>query len=96
MKYWNELMAIETESIRLECLKSLVNVVAAGIENSNREEIANAIWHISGSLDDIDTKLKQAYSNCFDAVRDDDFDNTEYEFDELQTAVNSWHQNKTE
>jgi hypothetical protein len=96
MKYWNELIAIESESIRLECLKSLVNVVANGSEGSTHQEMTNALWHISGSLEDINEKLKQAYSDCFDAVRDEDLKIPDYEFDELQTAVNSWHQNKTE
>ena len=105
MKYWNELIAIETESIRLDCLKSLVNVVANGCEGSTREEITNSLWHITGALEDINEKLKDAFSTCFDAVRDDSCGkimpkadegalvNTEYKFDELQSVVNSWARN---
>ena len=74
MKYWNELTAIEEQSIRLDCLKSLVSVVASGVDSCNREEIGNAIWHILGSLEDINDKLKLAFNECFDAVRDDDID----------------------
>jgi hypothetical protein len=81
MKYWNELIAIETESIRLDCLKSLVNVVANGCDGSSREEVTNALWHISGALEDINDKLKNAFNTCFDAVRDDSFD-TNYEEDD--------------
>jgi hypothetical protein len=108
MKYWNELIAIEEQSIRLDCLKSLVNVVANGCEGSTREEITNSLWHITGALEDINEKLKDAFSTCFDAVRNDDIDgidyedeeaeddalvNTEYKFDELQSVVNSWARN---
>jgi hypothetical protein len=113
MKYWNELIAIEEQSIRLECLTSLVNVIANGIDNSNKKEVENSIWHITGALEDINTKLKEAFSNCFDAVRDAEFlhqieepgcggncdsclcdtpEESTYEFEELQTAINSWHQ----
>ena len=74
MKYWNELTAIESESIRLDCLKSLVNVVANGCDGSSREEVTNALWHITGALEDINDKLRQAFNTCFDAVRDDSFD----------------------
>lgn len=70
MKYWNELIAIEEQSIRLESLTALVTVVANGIDNSSKSEVDNAIWHITGALEDINEKLKYAFSNCFDAVRD--------------------------
>lgn len=73
MKYHKELLAIEEQSIRLECLTSLVNVIANGVDNSSREEVTNTIWHISGALEDINTKLKQAFSECFDSVREDEF-----------------------
>ena len=113
MKYWNELIAIEEQSIRLECLTSLVNVVANGVDGSTKEEIANSIWHINGALEDINTKLKESFSTCFDAVRDAEFlhqieepgcggncdsclcdkpEESTYQFDDLQTAINSWHQ----
>lgn len=74
MKYWNELIAIEEQSIRLDCLKSLVTVVAGGVESANREEVTNAIWHITGALEDINDKLREAFNTCFDAVRDDDIE----------------------
>lgn len=113
MKYWNELIAIEEQSIRLECLTSLVNVIANGIDNSNKKEVENSIWHITGALEDINTKLKEAFSNCFDAVRDSEYlhqieepgcggncdsclcdtpEEPTYQFDDLQTAINSCHQ----
>jgi hypothetical protein len=82
MKYWNELIAIEEQSIRLDCLKSLVNVVANGCDGSTREEVTNSLWHITGALEDINDKLKNAFNTCFDAVRDDSSD-ANYEEDDV-------------
>jgi len=94
MKYWNELTAVESESIRLECLLSLLRTVAHGAENVDKETLVDCIWHMEGTLEDINGKLRAAFNQTWDAVAEDETLATDedvvYNFEPLETVMSQW------
>jgi len=96
MKYWNSLNALETEVIRVSELNNLLNLVTNGVEaGSTNEQIQSGLYTISGMLEDINQKLDDKFQNLFKEIREDTFtefdeDAPKYDFEPLETVVNSW------
>ena len=71
MKYWGELSEIETQIIRLSSMSSVLRVISIGAEQSNTEDVKNALWYIEGSIEDIHNCLNARFNELWEAVRDD-------------------------
>ncbi len=71
MKYWTELSKIEDSIIRLETMRSLFSVMASGAEESNAEDIRNALWYVEGSLTDIHRELRSEFDELWEVVKND-------------------------
>jgi hypothetical protein len=72
MKYYSELSKIEDSIIRLECISSMMRVVASGIPSTNLEDASNALWHLSGSVEDIYTKLQSDFTEVWELIGNDE------------------------
>ena len=71
MKYWAELNNLESQIIRLETMRSLFSVMASGAEESNAEDIRNALWYVEGSLTDIHRELRSDFDDLWEVVKND-------------------------
>jgi hypothetical protein len=71
MKYWAELNNLESQIIRLETMRSLFSVMASGAEESNAEDIRNALWYVEGSLNDIHRELQSEFNELWEVVKQD-------------------------
>ena len=69
MKYWAELNNLESQIIRLETMRSLFSVMASGAEESNAEDIRNALWYVEGSLTDIHGELRSDFNDLWEVVK---------------------------
>jgi len=72
MKYYSELSDIETQIIRLSSMSSVLRVISNGAEQSNDEDVRNALWYIEGSIDDIHNCLNARFNELWEVVRDED------------------------
>ena len=82
MKHWNELNELETEIIRVSEFKNLFKLLVAGTENYvDIKVLQSAIYTMEGMLDDIDSTLYEKFQTVFDAVRDDETEGGEEEFE---------------
>ena len=88
MKYWNELTRLETQIIRLSSLERLLRTVATGVPYTNLEDAANAIWYISGSIEDIHSNLRSEFDELWDIIRNESFEHDMKEAKELNEANN--------
>jgi len=82
MKYYNELTEIESQIIRLGSMSSVLRVISNGAEQSNAEDVSNALWHIDVSIKDIHDCLKARLDEVWDAIRADEVCNTVPEADD--------------
>jgi DNA polymerase III delta prime subunit len=72
MKYWEELTRIEDSIIRLSSLESLLRVIASGIPQTNLEDAENALWHLSGTIEDIHANLRSEFDNLWELIREEE------------------------
>ena len=79
MKYWTELNNLESQIIRLESMRSLFSVMASGAEESNAEDIRNALWYVESSLTDIHRELRSEFGELWQVVKNDDEEDVEKE-----------------
>ena len=92
MKHWGELNELETEIIRVSEFKNLFKLLVAGTENYvDIKVLQSAIYTMEGMLDDIDSTLYEKFQTVFDAVRDDETEGgeEEFEFNSLQEEYES-------
>jgi hypothetical protein len=95
MKYFNNLTAVESEIIRMDSLRSLLNVLAEGADTSNQEDIENCLWQAKDMANSINQNLSEEFQNLFAEIREDTFKPwTEYDFKPLSDVVDSWIRNK--
>lgn len=71
MKYFKELSDIETESIRLEVVASLVRAVNSGAPDLTQDELSNCLHHIEDQLSNINAQLRDKFECLWATVRDD-------------------------
>lgn len=71
MKYYYQLSQLEQEVIRLKSFYSTFRVIANGVEQSTSEDINEALFYLEGSLEDIQTKLDNAFQTLWSDVRED-------------------------
>lgn len=74
MKYFSQLSQLEHEVIRLKSFYSTFRVIANGVEQSTSEDINEAMFYLEGSLEDIQTKLGDAFQTLWSDVREDLWD----------------------
>ena len=71
MKYFKELSDVETESIRLDVVTSLVRAINSGHPDLTRDELSNCLHHIEDQLSDINEKLVEKFNLLWATVRDE-------------------------
>lgn len=74
MKYFSQLSQLEHEVIRLKSFYSTFRVIANGVEQSTSEDINEAMFYLEGSLEDVQTKLDDAFQTLWSDVREDSWD----------------------
>lgn len=79
MKYYSELSQIETQIIRLSAMSSVLRVIAIGAEQSNDEDVRNALWYVEGSVEDIHNCISARFNELWETVRDETVDKPEKE-----------------
>ena len=92
MKHWNELTELETEIIKVSEFKNLFKLLVAGTENYvDIKVLQSAIYTMETMIDDIDSTLYEKFQTVFDAVRDDETEGgeEEFEFNSLQEEYES-------
>ncbi len=82
MKYYYQLSEVEQAVIRLKSFHSTFRVVANGVEQSTPEDINEALFYLEGSLEDIQTKLDDAFQTLWSDVREESW----VEDEELNTT----------
>ncbi len=82
MKYYYQLSQLEQEVIRLKSFYSTFRVIANGVEQSTSEDINEALFYLEGSLEDIQTKLDDAFQTLWSDVREESW----VEDEELNTT----------
>ena len=68
MKYYYQLSQLEQEVIRLKSFYSTFRVIVNGVEQSTPEDINEALFYLEGSLEDIQTKLDDAFQTLWSDV----------------------------
>ena len=82
MKHWGELTDLETAIIRVGEFKNLFKLLVAGTENYvDIKVLQSAIYTMEGMIDDIDSTLYEKFQTVWDAVRDDETEGGEEEFE---------------
>ena len=82
MKHWGELNELETEIIRVSEFKNLFKLLVAGTENYvDIKVLQSAIYTMESMIDDIDSTLYEKFETVFDAVRDEETEGGEEEFE---------------
>lgn len=76
MKYYKELIDIESVSIDLDVLKSTFRVLTYGMPDANRQDVEYAMHNITDQLDALSVRLRHRFDVLFDMVRKDDEDET--------------------
>ena len=71
MKYYYQLSQLEQEVIRLKSFYSTFRVIANGVEQSTSEDINEALFYLEGSLEDIQTKMNDAFQTLWSDVREE-------------------------
>lgn len=97
MKYWNELNHLENEIIKLDTLKSVVELMAEGVAvRALDPHIASAFWYISESISEINTNISAEFSNLFDVVRKEmlELQTNPSDTQELSDVMTQWIQTK--
>jgi hypothetical protein len=92
MKHWSELSELESAIIRVGEFKNLFKLLVAGSENYvDVKVLQSAIYTMEGMIDDIDSTLYEKFQTVFDAVRDEETEGgeEEFEFDSLQEEYES-------
>jgi len=92
MKHWGELTDLETAIIRVGEFKNLFKLLVAGSENYvDVKVLQSAIYTLEGMIDDIDSTLYEKFQTVWDAVRDDETEGgeEEFEFNSLQEEYES-------
>jgi len=84
MKYYYQLSRLEQEVIRLKSFYSTFRVIANGVEQSTSEDINEALFYLEGSLEDIQTKLDDAFQTLWSDVREDLWDEQMEELEDEQ------------
>ena len=81
MKHWGELTDLETAIIRVGEFKNLFKLLVAGTENYvDIKVLQSAIYTMEGMIDDIDSTLYEKFQTVWDAVRDDETEGGEEEY----------------
>ncbi len=66
MKYYAELSKMEDQIIRLDTLCSTMRAIAGGVGSVSLEDASNALWHVTGSIEDIHEKLRSEFDELWD------------------------------
>ena len=81
MKHWGELTDLETAIIRVGEFRNLYKLLVAGVENGvDIKVLQSAIYTMEGMIDDIDSTLYEKFQTVWDAVRDDETEGGEEEY----------------
>jgi len=81
MKHWGELTDLETAIIRVGEFKNLFKLLVAGTENYvDIKVLQSAIYTMESMIDDIDSTLYEKFQTVWDAVRDDETEGGEEEY----------------
>jgi hypothetical protein len=81
MKHWSELTELESEIIRVGEFKNLFKLLVAGTENyTDIKVLQSAIYTLEGMIDSIDSTLYEKFQTVWDAVRDDETEGGEEEY----------------
>ena len=92
MKHWGELTELESAIIRVGEFKNIFKLLVAGSENYvDIKVLQSAIYTLEGMIDDIDSTLYEKFQTVWDAVRDDETEGgeEEFEFNSLQEEYES-------
>jgi hypothetical protein len=103
MKYYAELSNLESEIIRLDSMQSLLRLISEGAHNNNEKDVINALWYITGSIEDINEKASQHFQDLWSQVREDSWQEDTTQFlktneyikpsvasTEVNDIMNSW------
>ena len=103
MKYYAELSKLEEQIIRLDSMQSLLRLISEGAQNNHEKDVLNALWYITGTIEDINQNLSQQFQELWDTVREDTVvddmsdpwdetpvNNSAEVMDELNTILASW------
>ena len=90
MKHWSELTDLESAIIRVGEFKNLFKLLVAGTENYvDIKVLQSAIYTMEGMIDDIDSTLYEKFETVFDAVRDEETEGGEEEFEFNFSTMNT-------
>ena len=97
MKYWNELNHLENQIIKLDTLKSIVELMAEGVAVKAQDpDIASAFWYITESISEINTNISAEFLNLFDVVKKEEsaLQTNPSDTQELSDVMTQWIQTK--
>ena len=92
MRYYEQLMNVETEIIQLDTIRALLNALATGSENMYLENIRSCIFFIEDQLESASEKIDNSFYELFDAIRADSQEELKpkQNFEPLQDVVRQW------
>ena len=71
MKYYNELIELETRLIEMSGIKALARALAIAANQMSGVDREEALWKLSDLIDAQDKITNEAFYNLFETVRDD-------------------------
>ena len=98
MKYWNTLVELENELIKLDTVISVMRVTSNSMETKIDEtDLRNLVWLVQDFLEEIQKQSGEKFQQLWNEIRTDSFEdevyrpeNTKQSVDELTSIVNSW------
>jgi len=98
MKYWNTLVELENELIKLDTVISVMRVTSNSMETQIDEtDLRNVVWLVQDFLEEIQKQSGEKFQQLWNEIRTDSFEdevyrpeNTKQSVDELTSIVNSW------
>ena len=72
MKYYKELMDVETVSIDLDVLASTVRLVTYGAPNANMHDVEYALHNVTDQLEALSKRLRMTFDTLFNQIREEE------------------------
>ena len=91
MKYYNELIELEREHIRLDLICDAMSVIGNGAGTSPQEHVQHSIWLMEEIMREVNESIDNKFKNLFDKMAEDVRPNYEkYDFESVGSVVDSW------
>lgn len=91
MKYYDELVALEREHIKLDLICDAMSVIGNGAGTSPQEHVQHSIWLMEENMREVNENIDTKFKTLFDKMAEDVRPNYEkYDFETVGDVVDNW------